>query len=211
MRNLILNIFILFGKFLSVFRPLNGFFKIIHRTIYTGYYSTQFKHFGRSSRIEPNLLSLIGGKYISVGENCHIGKGAQISAWDSYGNQKFNPEISIGDGTIIFERAHITCLDKITIGKNVLTGKSILITDNSHGDSSYESLSIPPIDRPLHSKGPVVIEDNVWIGEKASIMPGVKIGKGAIIAANSVVTKDIPAFSIAAGVPARVIKTAFPE
>ena len=60
--------------------------------------------------------------------------------------------------------------------------------------------------RSLSSKGPVIIEDNVWIGTKASIMPGVRIGKGAIIAANSVVTHDIPPYCVAAGIPAKVIK-----
>jgi acetyltransferase-like isoleucine patch superfamily enzyme len=60
--------------------------------------------------------------------------------------------------------------------------------------------------RPLISKGEVVIGDNVWIGEGAMILPNVHIGEHAIIAANSVVTKDIPAYSIAAGVPAKIIK-----
>ena len=58
----------------------------------------------------------------------------------------------------------------------------------------------------IYRKCPVVIEDNVWIGEKASIMPGVHIGKGAIIAANSVVTHDVPAYAVVAGTPAKVIK-----
>ncbi|MBR0310679.1 MAG: hypothetical protein IJQ97_07320 [Paludibacteraceae bacterium] len=52
----------------------------------------------------------------------------------------------------------------------------------------------------------VVIDDNVWIGEKSSILPGVHIGRGAIVAANSVVTHDVPAYSVVAGVPAKVIK-----
>ena len=58
----------------------------------------------------------------------------------------------------------------------------------------------------IYRKCPVVIEDNVWIGEKASIMPGVHIGKGAIIAANSVVTHDVPAYAVVAGVPAKIVK-----
>lgn len=87
-----------------------------------------------------------------------------------------------------------------------MTGPNILITDNAHGASILELLDLPPQVRPLYSKGPVIIEDNVWIGEKTSIMPGVHIGKGSIIAANSVVTHDIPPYCIAAGVPAKVIK-----
>lgn len=57
------------------------------------------------------------------------------------------------------------------------------------------------------SKGPVIIEDNVWIGDKATILANVTIGKGAVVAANSVVTKDVPAYSVVAGIPAKVIKT----
>ena len=65
---------------------------------------------------------------------------------------------------------------------------------------------LPPINRPLFSKGPVVIEDNVWIGDKATILSGVTIGMGAIVGANSVITKDIPAYAVVAGSPAKIIK-----
>lgn len=94
-------------------------------------------------------------------------------------------------------------LQYISIGKNVLTGKKILITDNSHGKYADD---VPPSKRKLFSKGHVIIEDNVWIGEKVSILPGVRIGKSAIIAANAVVTKDVEPYSIVAGIPARKIK-----
>ena len=60
--------------------------------------------------------------------------------------------------------------------------------------------------RAMYSKGPIVIEDNVWIGEMVCILPNVKIGKGSIIGANAVVTKDIPAHALAGGNPAKVIK-----
>ena len=97
-------------------------------------------------------------------------------------------------------------MNKIIIGNNVLTGKKVLITDNAHGASDRFTIDTPPMSRPLYSKGPVIIEDNVWIGEKASIMPGVHIHKGCIIAANAVVTKDIPPHCIVAGVPAKIVK-----
>ena len=67
-------------------------------------------------------------------------------------------------------------------------------------------MNISPYCRPLISKGPVIIEDNVWIGEKVSIMPGVHIGFGAIIAANAVVTTDIPSYCVVGGIPAKIIK-----
>ena len=93
----------------------------------------------------------------------------------------------------------------------MVLGKKILITDNAHGSSSAELLEIAPNYRPLCSKGPVVIDDNVWIGEKVSIMPDVHIGKGVIVAANSVVTKDVPPYSIVGGVPAKVVKYRYEE
>ena len=62
-----------------------------------------------------------------------------------------------------------------------------------------------PNDRPLYSKGPIIIGDCVWIGERAVILGGVKIGNGAIIGANSVVTHDVPENGIAVGCPARII------
>ena len=81
-----------------------------------------------------------------------------------------------------------------------------MINDNLHGNICRMELDIAPNLRPLTSKGPIIIEDNVWIGEMVCILSGVSIGKGAIIAAGSVVTKDIPAYTIAAGIPAKVIK-----
>ena len=115
------------------------------------------------------------------------------------------PQIVIGDGCSIGDGAHITAIDRIELGRNVLTGKYVLITDNAHGDADPALLDIAPNRRPLVSKGPVVIEDNVWIGEKASILSGVRIGRGAIIGAGAVVTKDVPAGCMALGVPARVV------
>ena len=83
----------------------------------------------------------------------------------------------------------------------------MLITDNSHGqNTTLAELQMAPNQRPLYSKGAVHIGNNVWIGQNACIMPGVTIADGAIIAANSVVTHDIPAYSVAAGAPAKVIK-----
>lgn len=80
------------------------------------------------------------------------------------------------------------------------------ITDNSHGETDYDSLKMPPIKRPITSKGPVIIGNNVWIGDKATILPGVTIGDGSVIAANAVVTKDVPPYSVVGGNPAIVLK-----
>ena len=65
---------------------------------------------------------------------------------------------------------------------------------------------LPPLARPVHSNGPIVIGKNVWIGDKVTILPNVTIGDGAIITANAVVTKNIPAYAIAVGCPAKIVK-----
>lgn len=83
----------------------------------------------------------------------------------------------------------------------------IYISDHSHGNVSIEDLEHVPAMRPLYSKGPVIIEDNVWIGEGVCILPGVTIGENCIIGANSVVNKSFPKNSVIAGIPARLIKT----
>lgn len=154
--------------------------------------------------ISPHQL--MGEKYISIGKGTTINKGCILTAWDQYGEQTFTPSIKIGDNCSIGEYAHITACKEIIIGNNVLTGRRIYISDNAHGNSSKEEVEIPPIKRPLYVKGSVVIEDNVWIGERVCILSGVHIGKGAIIAANAVVTHNVPAYHIVGGVPAKTIK-----
>lgn len=149
---------------------------------------------------------LIGEKYISIGKETTIHNDVILTAWDKYGEQTFKPSIKIGDYCNIGEHAHITACREIVIGNNVLTGRRIYISDNAHGNSTKEEINIPPIKRPLYVKGPVIIEDNVWIGERVCILSGVHIGKGAIIAANAVVTHDVPEGCIVGGVPAKIIK-----
>lgn len=198
-----------FSYFLSYILPyskVSRLFTSLYSTFYSGWISREFKTFGEESYIQPVFSNLLGAKYISIGKKCYIASGVQLTAWDSYREQTFIPEIVLGDNCSIGEDSHITAINSIRLGNNVRMGKKILITDNAHGASELCLLDIAPNHRPLISKGSVIIEDNVWIGEKSSIMPGVHIGKGVIVAANSVVTKDIPPYCIVAGVPAKIIK-----
>lgn len=151
---------------------------------------------------------------ISIGDGTSFGDWIYLTAWNSYNciidgveqKQSLRPELTIGEKCCFGAFNHITCTNKITIGDGCLTGKWVTITDNSHGDTDIESLHVPPIKRPIVSKGPVVIGKNVWIGDKATILPNVTIGDGAVIAANAVVTKDVPAYSAVAGNPAKIVK-----
>lgn len=113
-------------------------------------------------------------------------------------------EIHIGDNT----RIHGACIhayESIIIGKNCLIAANCQIFDGNGHD-----LSFPDVENRINTYGstrPIEIEDNVWIGINSIILPGVRIGKGSIIAANSVVNENIPAMVIAGGNPAKVIKS----
>lgn len=121
-------------------------------------------------------------------------------------NQK---TLSIGENVRIGDNVHIVAQQSVSIGDNCLFASKIFISDTDHGElkgtEEHTSPLVPPSSRPLVSR-PVTIGKNVWIGENAVILSGVSIGDGCIIGANSVVNNDIPSYSIAAGVPARIIK-----
>lgn len=202
-------IFIFLGQICSFLIPKSIFnsWKAIKKCVFTGYMKKRFKYLGKNTTL--SLHSTYRDTLcIHIGNDSSIGDYSILTAWTAYEKtkQQFTPSIHIGNHCDIGPQAHITAINSIFIGDNVLIGPRVLITDNSHGESLYTMLDTAPQNRPLHSTGPVVIEDNVWIGEGAMIMPNVHIGRGSIIAANSVVTKDIPPYCVAAGSPAKVIK-----
>lgn len=203
-----MKLFILIGKlfgYLSLIIPNKASYPLylIKRAYNTARKCNQFKHFGKDSLIAPGV-KLHAPKYITVGKGSSILSHCIIEA---YPTNTHKPQLKIGNNVSLGEYSHITCANKITIGDGVLTGRFVLITDNSHGNNTKEVADIAPLARVVHSNGPVYIGENVWIGDKVTILPNVTIGKGCIIAANAVVTKDIPEYSVAAGIPAKVIKT----
>lgn len=118
--------------------------------------------------------------------------------------------IEIGENVQVNDYVHITAVNSIKIGNNVLIASKVFITDHNHGGYNEEHVlqshpDEPPADRPITFKS-VTIEDNVWIGEFVTVLPGVTIGKGSIIGSMSVVSKNIPPDTIAVGSPARAIK-----
>jgi len=151
--------------------------------------------------------SIKNHQYISIGDNFAASDRFRMEAIDKYEGQLFTPKIQIGDNVSFNTDIHIGCIHSVIIGNNVLFASRIYISDHHHGEPTAEMLVMPPAKRPLVSKGAVIIKDNVWVGEGVAIMPGVTIGENSIIATNAVVTKDVPANCVAAGVPAKVIKT----
>ena len=167
--------------------------------LYTGYVKRHFV-------IAYKALRIKGTENISIGQHVQIGKGIQLTAWSMAKQGSDVPMITIGDHCTIRENSHITSSNRISIGNNLLTGTNVLITDNSHGQSNREHMSLPFTERPIYSKGPVHIGNNVWLGNNVCVMPNVTIGDSAVIGANSVVTHNIPPYCVAAGIPAKVIK-----
>jgi len=195
------------GKGCSFVIP-NAFTNLPHKILthfYTGFYSRRFAHWGAST-IMYHAHRLNGLKYISVGDGTVLEKGIQLTAWDRFLGEHYHPQITIGNNCHIRANSHVTAINCIRIGDNLLTGTNVLITDNTHGLTSLEQLNIVTTLRPLHSKGPVNIGNNVWLGNNVCIMPGVSIGDNSVVGANAVVTHDIPPYSIAVGIPAKVIK-----
>lgn len=181
-------------------------FQIAKNVMYSKWFEREFKAVGDGFFIERPLY-LLGGDCITIGENFSAHRGLRVETYSEHNGVKFTPNLTIGDNVYLNFDCHIGCVDKVTIGNNVLIASRVFITDHFHGTTnSREELHIPPRLRILSTKGEVKIEDDVWLGEGVAIMPGVTIGKGAVIGTNSVVTKNIPAYAIAAGIPARVIK-----
>lgn len=193
-------------RFLKLFSyQKRQWFRRKKTNIYSALIKHEFKKAGVANIFE-GFGDLVGGKYIKIGSYCTFQNHLYLTVWNRFGKDNFHPELSIGDNVSFGAFNHITCVNKIIIGNGVLTGKWVTITDNSHGDTCLKTLQEMPIKRSVVSKGPVVLCDNVWVGDKATILPGVTVGEGAVIAANCVVTKDVPPYSVVAGCPAKVIK-----
>jgi acetyltransferase-like isoleucine patch superfamily enzyme len=152
-------------------------------------------------------MYLNGGKYILIGKGFNCDQRLRLDAFDYFLGVKFTPELLIGDNVSIQKDCHIGVINKVVLGNNVLIASKVYISDHSHGKVIAEELNCSPASRMLFSKGPVIIGNNVWIGEGVVILPNVTIGENCIIGANSVVTKSFPENSVIGGNPARIIKT----
>lgn len=145
-------------------------------------------------------------KNIKIGDGLTTGFGCRVEAYPSKNNK--SKILQFGKNVEINDYVHIAAGEKIVIGDNVLIASKVFISDINHGNYTIVNGDSPlskPSSRKLVTK-PIIIKDNVWIGEGVCVMAGVTIGLGSVIGALSVVTKDIPDYSIAVGSPAKVIK-----
>ncbi len=197
-------------RFISFLYPYKFHTKLLslRNILYTLWIKNFLGSVGEYSRIcYPCSLQGGGQKNIKIGDYTTIQGTSILGCWTKYGKQEFpNALITIGNHCSIGEYNHITACNKITIGDGLLTGRYVIISDNSHGGLSEDEANIAPLKRDLKSKGEVVIGNNVWLGDKVAVLAGVHIGNNVIVAANAVVTKDVPDNCLVGGTPARIIK-----
>ncbi len=126
----------------------------------------------------------------NLGQNVNIEDHAVISS-----------DLTIGDNSGI--GSHSKIMPRVRIGSNVMMGPNCFICTQNH---RFDDVSIPMIKQGFTDYEPVIIQDDVWIGQSVIILPGVEIGKGSIIGAGAVVTKSFPPYSIIGGNPAKLIR-----
>jgi acetyltransferase-like isoleucine patch superfamily enzyme len=175
-----------------------GLLKLFRSFVYT-------KLFFSKARLIRLPFDIRNKSNIKIGKNFTTGFGCRIEAYplDESVVLKFGKNVQIND------YVHISAMKGVSIGDNVLIASKVFISDLNHGsygaNDIHDSPNIPPNDRKLHAE-PIVIEENVWLGETVCVLGGVTIGKGTIVGANSVVSKSLPPYVIAVGAPAKPIK-----
>jgi acetyltransferase-like isoleucine patch superfamily enzyme len=151
---------------------------------------------GEGSSLQKNTaVEVFENGYLSVGSKTSICRGSILFVLDE-------AHFSIGNNSYIGEYNNIRCTSEIRIGNNVRISQFITITDGQYNFSNKNQL----IGDQGYKKDKVIIGDDVWVGSNSIILPGVKIGKGVVVGAGSVVTKDIPDYAVVVGNPAKVIR-----
>jgi acetyltransferase-like isoleucine patch superfamily enzyme len=171
---------------------LFGFF--FHRII--------FAEFGHRSWIK-NPDRIAGAEKIRIGEHTHIEKGAVLYAIQKFAKQKYRGQIMIGNHVYLNRFFNATSASKITIKDYVICGSNVSLLNYDHG---WQDIHKDISSTPLLVHGEIEIGTQTWIGNNVVILGGVSIGRHCVIGAGSIVTKDIPDYSVAVGNPAKVIK-----
>lgn len=147
------------------------------------------------------------GVRINVPSRVVIGKRCVLDRYASIHINAINPDtvpsLVIGDNVLIGTYSSIGCSNEIVIEDNVLLAPHVHLTDRNH---SFEDVTLPINRQPAVSPGPIHIGADSWLGYGVQVMPNVRIGRHCVVAAGSVVTKDIPDYSVAAGIPAKIKK-----
>ncbi len=179
------------NNFFLIFNRLLGFYTLIKTHVW---YKLFFKKIGSRTRIfKPILIS--NPENIKLGKNILIRQGARLEIVGS-------GEIEIGDNCNFEQNLHLTCGEKIIIGRNVTVTCQVMITDIDH---NYSEIDTPILSQKNIVK-PTSVGDYCFIGAGARIQAGTSLGKQCIVGANAVVRGDFPDYCVIVGVPAKIIK-----
>ncbi|MBA3328118.1 MAG: acyltransferase [Solirubrobacterales bacterium] len=146
--------------------------------------------------VHGNVLEALDEGRLQIGRHVLLEPGVWITAPGA-------ARVRIGEGTFLNLGVMVAATDLVEIGANCMFANGCFVTDGNH---RFDDSSLPVTWQGFTSKGPTRIGDNVWCGANVVVTSGVTIGERCVVGANSVVTQDIPAYSIAAGAPAKVLR-----
>lgn len=161
--------------------------------------SGSFAAFGPKSVIQPPVR-LTGERRIAIGDGVFVGAGSWLQVLEG---KDEHVALEMGDGTSIAGNCVVSAARSVRIGARVLIARGVYISDHSH---AFEDTGRAVLDQGVTQVEPVEVCDGAWLGENVVIGPGVRVGLGTVIGANSVVLGDVPDHSVAVGAPAEVIR-----
>lgn len=173
----------------------------ICRNTFSLFYKKRFGAIGKKSYIYHPLF-ISGEKNIFIGSNSGIWHNARIEVISEWNGKTYSPKLTIGNNVMFGQNLHMTLAESIDIEDGVVCTGRVTITDISH---VTDDATLPVLNQGIVTK-PVKICEGAFVGVNAVILPGVTIGKHAIVGSGSVVTKDVPDYATVAGVPAKIIK-----
>jgi acetyltransferase-like isoleucine patch superfamily enzyme len=162
--------------------------------------SGAFARFGSKSVISIPVR-ILGQERISIGNNVFVGQGSWLQVVP--GSDGSSPAILLGNGVSIAGMCVISAVTRVSLEDHVLLARNVYISDHFH---RYRDIGVPVMHQGVDKVQPVLIREGAWLGQNVVVCPGVTIGKGAVVGANSVVTTSIPDYCVAVGAPAKVIR-----
>lgn len=179
--------------------------------LYTLFLKKKFYSFGKNSIIKP-FLNSSHEEYISIGDFVNIGSFCRITVSTEFGGSKVKStnkiRLKIGNHVDVGNNSFITANNDIEIGNHVIMSAYVTISDHDHG---FLDIKKNLHEQPLTEGGHVKIGNNVFLGVKSSILKNVSIGEHSVVAANAVITKNVPTYCVVAGNPAHIIKKYDPK
>lgn len=165
------------------------------------YYSHKYNIPIKNKCYFGHRISICGNKYIIYGNNILFSDDIELCVIPAING--VCPQLFIGNNVHFGRMNRIGCANKIIIGNNVLFAPHVHISDRDHG---FQDINSPISQQEITSKGPVIIGDETWLGFNCQIMSGVTIGKHCVIAAGTIVVKNVPDYCVVGGNPGRILK-----